>query len=238
MRLGSSRFPVLVFPDFKRYSRYLHLGRRLVMSIRVLCKAPVVLAWLLVSLPAFAQTTGAITPGKANDPLAQEEPPPGGCMPIGITAAGETVFPYACKGFIEAHKGKPSPQASETRDEAEPSPSINAAAAPAVNAAAAPAVNATNATTAPAVNSATAAATAAVTAPSVNETNVPTVEEKAVAKPDEPAASRTDQAPAAKQRPTRRAAGAPPNCAQFRTFDSVTGMYRDFTGQTRPCVAK
>ena len=213
------------------------------MSIRVLCKAPVVLAWLLVSLPAFAQTTGTVTPGNANDPLAQEEPPPGGCMPIGITAAGETVFPYVCKGFIEAHKGKASPQASETRDQVEARPSINAAAAPAgpaVNAAAAPAVSATNAAAAPAVNSATAAAAAAVTAPSVNEASAPTVEEKAVAKPDEPAASRTDQAPAAKreQRPTRRAAGAPPNCAQFRTFDSVTGMYRDFTGQARPCVSK
>ena len=213
------------------------MGRRLVMSIRVLCKAPAVLAWLLVSLPAFAQTTGAVTPGKANDPSAQEEPPPGGCMPIGITVAGETVFPYVCKGFIEAHKGKPSPEASETKDQVDPRPSANAAAAPAVNTAAAPAVNAA---AAPAVNSATAAAAAAVTAPSANETSVPTVEEKAVAKPDEPAALRTDQAPAAKreQRPMRRAAGAPPNCAQFRTFDSVTGMYRDFTGQARPCVSK
>jgi len=190
------------------------------------------LAWLMVSLPAFAQTTSSVTPGKANDPLAQEEPPPGGCMPIGITAAGETVFPYACKGFIEAHKGKTSPQASETGDEVEPRPSINAVAAPAVNAAVAPAVN-------------SATASAAATAPAVNETSAPTVEEKAVAKPDEPAASRTDEAPAAKQRRggkagegTRRAAGAPPNCAQFRSFDSVTGMYRDFTGQTRPCVGK
>jgi hypothetical protein len=203
------------------------------MSIR-LCKAPAALAWLLISLPAFAQTTGAVTPGKANDPSAREEPPPGGCMPIGITAAGETVFPYVCKGFIEAHKGKASPQAS--RDEVEASPSTKAAAAPAVNATVPPAVNAASA---PAANSATAAA-AAVTVPSVNETSVPTVEEKAVAKPDEPAGSHTDQAPAAKreQRPTRRAAGAPPNCAQFRTFDSATGMYRDFTGQARPCVSK
>jgi hypothetical protein len=185
------------------------------------------LAWLTVSLPAFAQTTSSVAPGKANDPVAQEEPPPGGCMPIGITAAGETVFPYVCKGFIEAHKGKSSPQASETRDEVEPGPSIKAVAAPAVNTAIAPAVN-------------SATASAAATAPSVNETGAPTVEEKAVAKPDEPAASRTDESPAAKrdQRRTRRAAGAPPNCAQFRTFDSVTGMYRDFTGQTRPCVSK
>ena len=51
---------------------------------------------------ARAQTTGAINPG---EPAAKDEPPPGGCMPIGVTASGEVVFPFLCKGFIEQHKG-------------------------------------------------------------------------------------------------------------------------------------
>ena len=68
-----------------------------------------VVAWLGAALllaaatgEARAQTTGAINPG---EPAAKDEPPPGGCMPIGVTASGEVVFPFLCKGFIEQHKG-------------------------------------------------------------------------------------------------------------------------------------
>ncbi len=181
------------------------------MSIRVLCNASVLLAWLVVPLPAFAQTTGSLAPGKASGSLTQEEPPPGGCMPIGVTAAGDTVFPYTCKAFIEAHKGKPSPQASERGSVVERAPSVDTAAASVVD---------------------------AVAAPPVKETNAPPVERKVTVRSDEPA-TRTEEgaAPKREQRRNPRAAGAPPNCAQFRTFDSVTGMYRDSAGQTRACTA-
>jgi hypothetical protein len=67
------------------------------------------LAWLGAALlladaagEVRAQTTGAINAGEA---AANDEPPPGGCMPIGVTASGEVVFPFLCKGFIERHKG-------------------------------------------------------------------------------------------------------------------------------------
>ena len=32
--------------------------------------------------------------------------PPGGCMPIGLTASGEIVFPIQCKEFIDRERGK------------------------------------------------------------------------------------------------------------------------------------
>src|ERR1700738_4042439 len=38
--------------------------------------------------------------------IAQEDVPPGGCMPIGLTASGEVVFPIQCKEFIERQRGK------------------------------------------------------------------------------------------------------------------------------------
>lgn len=188
------------------------------MCIRVLCNSVIVLALLVVSLPAIAQTTGSVTPGKAVGP-SQDEPPPGGCMPLGITAAGETVFPYACKGFIEAAKGKTPTEVQEREGQPESKPVARAAAASAPNTALAPAIG-------------------AVAAPLVKETSSPEAQEKIVAKPEEPAILRAEETAPLKreQRPTRRA-GAPPNCVQFRTFDSVTGMYRDPSGNVRPCTS-
>jgi hypothetical protein len=56
---------------------------------------------------AHAQTTGTLNPNPAPaQPSANEDVPPGGCMPIGLTAAGEIVFPIQCKDFIEQHRGR------------------------------------------------------------------------------------------------------------------------------------
>ena len=38
--------------------------------------------------------------------MLKEDVPPGGCMPIGLTASGEIVFPIQCKEFIERQRGK------------------------------------------------------------------------------------------------------------------------------------
>src|SRR6267378_1348873 len=55
---------------------------------------------------ALAQTTGAVNPNPAPaQPSANEDVPPGGCMPIGLTTSGEIVFPIQCKEFIERHRG-------------------------------------------------------------------------------------------------------------------------------------
>ena len=68
--------------------------------------------WLLAFLlsvmsgAALAETTGAVNPSAAPaQPSANEDVPPGGCMPIGLTTSGEIVFPIQCKEFIERHRG-------------------------------------------------------------------------------------------------------------------------------------
>ena len=64
--------------------------------------------WLLAFLlsvmsgAALAETTGAVNPSSTPaQPSANEDVPPGGCMPIGLTSSGEIVFPIQCKEFIE-----------------------------------------------------------------------------------------------------------------------------------------
>jgi hypothetical protein len=55
---------------------------------------------------AFAQTTGTVDPSPAPAETSKEDVPPGGCMPIGLTASGEIVFPIQCKEFIERQRGQ------------------------------------------------------------------------------------------------------------------------------------
>lgn len=48
---------------------------------------------------ALAQTTGTVNPGPAPaEPAAKADVPLGGCMPIGLTASGEIVFPNSMQG--------------------------------------------------------------------------------------------------------------------------------------------
>lgn len=43
---------------------------------------------------ALAQTTGSLNSSTVPaEPVAKEDVPTGGCMPIGLTASGEIVFP-------------------------------------------------------------------------------------------------------------------------------------------------
>ena len=61
----------------------------------------------VMSGAALAQITGTVNPSPAPAaPSVKEDVPPGGCMPIGLTASGEIVFPIQCKDFIERHRGK------------------------------------------------------------------------------------------------------------------------------------
>jgi len=56
---------------------------------------------MLASGAALAQTTGSTGP----DSTGKDKVPPGGCLPIGVTASGEIVFPFTCKAFIERLRG-------------------------------------------------------------------------------------------------------------------------------------
>jgi hypothetical protein len=56
---------------------------------------------------ALAQITGTVNPSPAPaGPSVKEDVPPGGCMPIGLTASGEIVFPIQCRELIERQRGK------------------------------------------------------------------------------------------------------------------------------------
>jgi len=62
--------------------------------------------FLLISGAAIAQTTGTLNPNSnPSERSVKEDVPPGGCMPIGMTASGEMVFPIQCKGIIERGRG-------------------------------------------------------------------------------------------------------------------------------------
>jgi hypothetical protein len=77
-----------------------------VQIARGCCGATPCFAFLLMmSGVVLAQTTGTVNPTLA-EPATKEDVPPGGCMPIGLTASGEFVFPIQCKEFIERERGK------------------------------------------------------------------------------------------------------------------------------------
>jgi len=69
-------------------------------------KRSLALLLTVTSGASLAQTTGTVNPSPAPEPSAKEDAPPGGCMPIGLTASGEIVFPIQCKEIIERERGK------------------------------------------------------------------------------------------------------------------------------------
>jgi hypothetical protein len=73
----------------------------------------------VMSGAALAQTTGTVNPSPAPaQPSVKEDVPPGGCMPIGLTASGEIVFPIQCKEFIERYRGIAVEQKAAKQSEA------------------------------------------------------------------------------------------------------------------------
>jgi hypothetical protein len=71
---------------------------------------------VLMSSAAIAQTTGTLSPTASPDASAKEDVPAGSCMPIGMTASGEMVFPIQCKGIIERERGRPAEQKTAIPD--------------------------------------------------------------------------------------------------------------------------
>jgi hypothetical protein len=57
----------------------------------------------IASAATLAQTLCVAQQNNAPAPVV-EDVPPGGCMPIGLTASGEIVFPIQCKELIERHR--------------------------------------------------------------------------------------------------------------------------------------
>jgi hypothetical protein len=183
-------------------------------------------ALLLVTGGALiAQTTGSVDPNHGPvEPSAKQDvdPPPGGCMPIGVTASGEIVFPLQCMGFIERQQGTAVREKPAATDQKRPAPEDNPAAA---------------AEKPPAADE----------KPPVTEEKPAAVEEKpptkqseaAVPEINKPADNPVREAPIplqkrAEQEPRERPVG-PTGCTRFRTYDPVSGTYRSYDGRRRSC---
>lgn len=185
----------------------------------------------VMSSAALAQTTGMVNPSPIpQEPSAMEEPPPGGCMPIGLTASGEIVFPFQCKAFIERQRAanqKPVGAENEKPAAAEQKPD----AAEEKTVAKRPA-----ATETPAI---------VEVKPAAAEEKPAAAEEKTAAKqqgsmaPDnsKPVAEPVDsfRLPKRAERGAQERTIGPPGCRQFRTYDATSGTYRAYDGQRRQC---
>jgi hypothetical protein len=180
---------------------------------------------------ALAQTTGMLNPSPIpQEPSAMEEPPPGGCMPIGLTASGEIVFPFQCKAFIERQRAasqRPVGAENEKPAAAEQKPDTAEEKTVAKQPAA---------TERPAI---------ADVKPAAAEEKPAAAEEKTVATqqgsmtPDnskqanEPVDS--SKLPKRAEREPRERTIGPPGCTHFRTYDATSGAYRAYDGQRRQC---
>jgi hypothetical protein len=189
--------------------------------------------WLLALLlsvmsgAALAETTGAVNPSSTPaQPSANEDVPPGGCMPIGLTTSGEIVFPIQCKEFIERHRGA----AMEQKPALEQKPAAVEAKPVAVEAK-------------PAAVEAKPAAVEEK--PAAVEQRPAAVEEKPAAKQSESVAPE-DSKPANKPVQTvplqkrvehepRQRAMRSDGCKSYRTYDPVSATYRGYDGQRRSC---
>ncbi len=208
----------------------------------------------MMSGAGMAQTTGATSPNSTSDSdSAKKAWPQGGCMPIGITAAGDVVFPFECKEFLDRYKaemdkssdaggGAPNPPnpsnppsgGTEAHGpQAAPAPAQVAApasktAAPAAQAAApAPKDAPRN------PDDATAAIQSAPAAPAPKSAVKQSKHERKVADSDDDDDRATPQRhAAATKHKTEKGTAA---CMHFRTYDPDSGTYKGYDGQRRSC---
>lgn len=188
---------------------------------------------------ALAQTTGTVNPGPAlADPATKADVPLGGCMPIGLTASGEIVFPIQCKEFIDRERGKAAVE--QTPRAAGGKPAL-ADDKPAV------------AEQKPAVADEKPAAAEPKPAmveerPADAEPKPAVVEEKPAPRQLEAVAPPQDAVPAIGKKPVEAAAvpkrvnreafkraSRSDGCSHFRTYDAASGSYRGYDGRRHSC---
>ena len=176
------------------------------------------LLFLLMSSAAHAQTTGTVDPRPATaQPSAKEDVPPGSCMPIGLTASGEIVFPIQCRELIERHRGaalEQKPAAVEEKPVAVEEKPVAAEEKP----------------------------VAVEEKPAAVEEKPATAEEKPAAKQSEAAAESSqpanepvETAPSPRRAEPRGRAVSSNGCTHYRTYDRASGTYRSYDGQVRSC---
>jgi hypothetical protein len=144
------------------------------------------------------------------DPASKtEEPAPGACLPIGVTASGEVVFPLSCKDFLDRTKGVAGGQSTdEQRLPSEKPASLDHNSD---------------------LESKVVQKPAAEKTPEAVQVEPNSVDTVASIQPPSLASSK---------RPTdthlRRISGSR-GCTHYRTFDSDSKTYRDYNGHRRVC---
>lgn len=213
---------------------------------------------------AFAQTGNPADPSPtaAQSSPKQDDPPPGGCKPIGLTVSGEVVFPFECKEFIERQKAIISkPAAAEANPAAAAEAEVKPSAVEAVRPPAAEAARPQAAEEKPAVAEAKPGPAmekpaeekpamvedkpaAVQDKPAAAEEKPAIAEPKTASKPPEETAPDNSQAsvksepvplPRRGDRRQHEHTASAPGCTQYRTYNPASGTYRGFDGRTRPC---
>jgi hypothetical protein len=205
----------------------------------------IIISALLLSVmsgAAQAQTTDPVgaSPAPAQ-PSVSVDVPPGGCMPIGLTASGEIVFPIQCKELIERHRGKDVEQKPAMLEE---KPAVVEAKPAAVEQK--PAVVEEKPAIVEEKPVVVEEKPAAVEEKSVVVEEKPAVaEDKAAAKQSEAVAPESSEpvnrpveaVPLPKRvgyKSAERATG-PAGCQHFRSYDAASASYRSYDGQRHPC---
>lgn len=169
------------------------------------------LLFLLMSSAAPAQTTGTVDPRPATaQPSAKEDVPPGGCMPIGLTASGEIVFPIQCRELIERHRGaalEQKPAAVEEKPVAAEEKPVAVEEKPA----------------------------AVEEKPATAEEKPAAKQSEAAAESSQPANEPVETAPSPRRAEPRGRAVSSNGCTHYRTYDRASGTYRNYDGQVRSC---
>jgi hypothetical protein len=146
------------------------------------------------------------------DPASKAEaPPPGGCLPIGVTASGEVVFPLLCKDFLDRTKGQASSQSTDEQKQSAEKP-------------ASPDHNSD-------LESKVVQKPLTEKTPEAVQAEPNPADTVASIQPPLHASSKLQTH--TKSQP-RRVHGSP-GCTQYRTFDPDSKSYRDYSGHRRVC---
>jgi len=201
---------------------------------------------MLTSAAALAQSTNAANPPPAPAQSSVPDEAGSGCEPIGLTASGEVVFPFRCKGVIELQRAAatkpadptPAPVASVVQEKPQEKPQEKLQEKLQAQPQAQP-VAAAAKTAAIRHPASVAPANAKRTAQPVDVTHsLKSAETKPVdAKP-------VETKPVETTKGIQQVAGAihehgagPPGCTQFQSYNAVSATYLGFDGQRHPCHA-
>jgi hypothetical protein len=156
-----------------------------------------------MNIAGLAQPVDSQQPAKSSD--GNNEPPPGGCNPIGLTASGEIVFPMTCRDFIERHKAL---DRNSSASEVKPTAADDAKE------------------TKPAARQAST---------NEEQTPVADRVPAGPAETSKSGAEPATTASVPKRTKARNGMAGPPGCTKFRTYDATSGTYRTYTGRRRLC---